>query len=119
MERIIGSRRPLAALALSCALCTAAHGQPAAGPPADPDARHRVEPAPATEADLAVRADRSRPPAGSMVTLPGANEISVGIGRFSVIEPPRARTHMEVDRAPTNVRRRERGIGGLGLRITF
>ena len=71
------------------------------------------------EARNAVNLPLAEGVAAALDDLDGSGDVSVGIGRFSVIEPPRPRTHMEADRDPTNVRRRERAIGGLGLRITF
>jgi hypothetical protein len=51
--------------------------------------------------------------------LPLAANIEFGIGRYAVPEIARPRTHMESDRHPTDVRRRGRGIAGVGLKLSF
>jgi hypothetical protein len=48
-----------------------------------------------------------------------ADNIEFGIGRYAVPEIARPRTHMEADRYPTDVRRRGRGIAGVGLKLSF
>ena len=51
--------------------------------------------------------------------MPIADNIEFGIGRYTVGEIARPRTHMEADRHPTDVRRRGRGIAGVGLKLSF
>ena len=66
-----------------------------------------------------------RAPAGSAVRpgmlaqLPVGDGAAIGVGRFSVLDPPRPRTHVENERHPSDVGRRHRGIGGLGFRMNF
>lgn len=104
-------RRLCVALAATCALAAAAaHAEPRKSRPAKQESP-RIDP------DL-------RPPPGSgsadMVALaPIGERGAIGLGRFSVLEPPRPRTHLEPERDPTDVGRRRRGIGGLGLRMVF
>lgn len=45
--------------------------------------------------------------------------LHVGIGRFSVPEIARPRSHVENDRAPTAVRMRDRGIAAVGFSLSF
>jgi hypothetical protein len=96
----------VAALAASTALATVAKAQP----------RQKASDRLAPELrDPTARADRT----GMMARLPGNEEVTLGLGRFSVVDPPRLRTHTETERDPTGIRRRERGIGGVGLRARF
>jgi hypothetical protein len=111
-------RRLAAALAASCALCTTAGAQPPGNQDPRLPAATRHQPEAGRTADAAVRAERSRRPEG-MFELNDGGDVAIGIGRFSILEPARPRSNMEAERDPTNVRRRERGIGGLGLRISF
>ena len=48
-----------------------------------------------------------------------APNVQVGVGRFSVPELARPRTHMERDRNPTAVRSRDRGIAAVGFSLSF
>jgi hypothetical protein len=45
--------------------------------------------------------------------------ISLGVGRFSVPEIARPRTHMESDRSPTAIRPREGRIAAIGVSLSF
>ena len=47
------------------------------------------------------------------------DNLQIGIGRFRVAEPARPRTHMEPERAPTDLRRRERGVAAIGMSLRF
>ncbi len=51
--------------------------------------------------------------------VPIADNIEFGLGRYAVPEIARPRTHMEADRNPTDVRRRGRGITGVGFKLSF
>ncbi|HEX8194524.1 MAG TPA: hypothetical protein VF552_16675 [Allosphingosinicella sp.] len=107
-------RRLCVALAATCTLGAAATTAADATPRrADP----LKEQSPRIDPDL-------RPPPGSapadMLPLaPLGDTAAIGLGRFSVPEPARPRTHVEPERDPTDVSRRRRGIGGLGLRMAF
>ena len=109
MERI--SRRLAAALAASCILGTAAQAQTAqpARPAAPRD--HRIAPE--------LREPPGRSSSGMLARLPVGDDAAIGIGRFSVLETSRPATNIERERDPMSIRRREQGIGGVGLRITF
>ena len=111
------------AFTAATAFCIAAEAgaQDARDPRLPTPALQEAEPGDRTHSDLSVRADRSRRSTGTdMLALsPRRDDVAIGIGRFSVLDPPRPRSHMEADRDPTNVRRAERSIGGIGLRISF
>ena len=109
------------AAATACCIAAEAGAQNGSDPRLPAPAPREAERGDRTHSDLSVRADRSRRSSGNdMLALsPPGNDIAIGIGRFSVLDPPRPRSHMEADRDPTNVRRAERSIGGIGLRITF
>lgn len=100
-------QRPLAAVAAACLGCAAAAAQP---PPAAKD-ENRLQP------DL--RTPPGRTATGMLAAVPVGEGAAFGFGRFSVAEPPRPRTNLEPVRDPSDITRRRRGIGGLGLRIAF
>jgi len=116
----------LKALALGAAIgcCGAAHAQRQAEE-VDPRLPHGVrdaaEPGAPIHPDIRVRQDRTLTPpnASQRIALPFVGDVAVAVGGLSVTDSPRHRTHMEADPAPANIRRRERGIGGLGLRLSF
>ena len=56
---------------------------------------------------------------GLIAAMPIDDNIQIGLGRFRVAEPPRPRTHMEPERAPTDLRRRERGVAAVGMSLRF
>lgn len=56
---------------------------------------------------------------GLIAAVPIDENVQIGIGRFKVAEPARPRTHMEPERAPTDFRRRERGVAAIGLSLRF
>ena len=56
---------------------------------------------------------------GLIAALPLQDNLQIGIGRFRVIEPARPRTHMERERAPTDLRRKERGVAAVGMSLRF
>lgn len=64
------------------------------------------------ETDLVVR-DELVP------AIPVATNLHLRLGRFRIIEPARPRTHLEAERAPTDMHRRERGIAAVGLSYRF
>ena len=115
----MGLRRPCAAVAATFLLIAAGSAgaqqsrrsltspilTPAAAG-ADADARLLAAPA-ATAGNRTIR------------SLPLTDTIELGIGRYAVPEIARPRTHMEADRYPTDVRRRGRGIAGVGLKVSF
>ena len=56
---------------------------------------------------------------GLIAAFPIDDNLHIGLGRFKVAEPPRPRTHMEPERAPTDLRRRERGVAAVGVSLRF
>ena len=56
---------------------------------------------------------------GLIAAYPIDENVQIGIGRFSVPEIARPRTHMERDRQPTGVRPRDRGIAAVGISQRF
>jgi hypothetical protein len=56
---------------------------------------------------------------GLLAAVPIDRNLQIGIGRFKVAEPARPRTHMEPERAPTDLRRRERGVAAIGMSLRF
>jgi hypothetical protein len=47
------------------------------------------------------------------------DRIRFGVGRFGVAERPRARTHLEPEPRPTDVRRHHRGSTAIGFSFSF
>ena len=43
----------------------------------------------------------------------------IGVGRFTVVELARPRTHTEPERRPGDVRRRHQGIAAVGISYSF
>ena len=119
----IGLRAMAFAAAVGC--CGAAHAQRSSAEDADPrlpvSVRDTPEPGSPTHPDIRVRESRTlQPPnAAQSLALPFVGDVALAVGGFSITEPPRPRTNMEADPAPANIRRRERGIGGLGFRLSF
>jgi hypothetical protein len=56
---------------------------------------------------------------GLIAAMPIGERLTVGLGRFQVVEQPRPRTHNEHEPRPADVRRRERGIAALGVSVRF
>ncbi len=56
---------------------------------------------------------------GLIAAMPIDDNLQIGLGRFRVAEPARPRTHMEPERAPTDLRRRERGVAAVGMSLRF
>lgn len=48
-----------------------------------------------------------------------ADNLHIGVGRFSVPEIARPRTNVETDRSPIAVRPRDRGIAAIGFSLSF
>ncbi|HYD13344.1 MAG TPA: hypothetical protein VEC11_10900 [Allosphingosinicella sp.] len=90
---------------------TAAVAQPA---PRQADSQHRAEAPPARI---------WRAPPGPMqegrLGLPLAGNMHFGVGRFSVPEPARPRTHTEPISRTADIGRRHRGIAAVGLSLRF
>jgi len=117
-------RRPWPALAVPLTLLTAAPAAAQHSPAA------LVAP-PGRSADAALRLPDFTPPAGDLrrageprrngliAAWRVSDDVQIGIGRFSVPEIARPRTHMESDRAPTSVRSRDRGIAAVGFSLRF
>jgi hypothetical protein len=108
-------RRLCVALAATCALGAAAAAHAAAAEPRK--GRAPKEESPRIDTDL--RAPPGAAPGGMLALAPLGEAGAIGLGRFSVPEPPRPRTNLEPERHPTDVSRSRRGIGGLGLRMVF
>ncbi len=66
-----------------------------------------------------LRAPGEVPRNGLIAAYPVRENLQIGVGRFTVPELARPRTHMEADRAPTAARPRERGVAAVGLSIRF
>jgi hypothetical protein len=56
---------------------------------------------------------------GLIASYPVDRNLEIGIGRVRVAEPARPRTYMEPERAPTDLRRRERGVAAIGMSLRF
>ena len=54
---------------------------------------------------------------GLIAAIPVGDDVQIGIGRFRVAELARSRSHMEPERSPTDMRRRERGVAAIGLSL--
>jgi len=66
-----------------------------------------------------IRPASASPPAGMIAAMPLADRLTMGVGRFSVLEEPRVRTHTESAYRAAEVRRRERGIAAVGISLNF
>lgn len=92
-------------------LSTAAAAQPA---PPVPAPRPQAEPP---------RAPVWRAPPGPVqegrLGMPIAGNLQLGVGRFSVVEPARPRTHTEPITRSIDVPRRHRGIAAVGISLRF
>ena len=64
-----------------------------------------------------------REPPGPMqngqVAMPVAGNLHVGVGRYSVAEPARPRTHTEPIARSADIARRDRGIAAVGISLRF
>lgn len=56
---------------------------------------------------------------GLIAAMPLSERVTIGVGRFSVLEQPRVRTHTESTNRAAEVRRRERGIAAVGVNFSF
>ena len=94
----------------------------AAAPSAVAQTRPQPEAPPRVHAPQ-IRAPVWRAPAGVMqngrVAVPVAGNLHVGVGRYSVVEPARARTHTESIARTADIARRDRGIAAVGLSLRF
>ena len=120
-------RQPCAALTLLCSFLVAApaasqiNGAALVGPlernPPVPESRARMPNFQMPEGDLR---EVGVPRRNGLIGAIAINDrLDVGIGRFSVPEIARPRTHMEADRQPTAVRPRDRGIAAIGFSLRF
>jgi hypothetical protein len=92
-------------------LATSAAAQPAAPPP-DRTARDERPPARSWRAPPG-------PVQDGRLGLPLTGNLQFGVGRFSVVELPRPRTHTEPISRMADVPRRHRGIAAVGLSLRF
>ncbi len=64
-----------------------------------------------------------RAPPGLMqngrVAMPVAANLHLGVGRYSVVEPARPRSHTEPISRTSDIARRDRGIAAVGLSLRF
>jgi hypothetical protein len=58
-------------------------------------------------------------PAGMVAAMPLNDRLTMGVGRFSVLEEPRVRTNTEPAHRAAEVRRRESGIAAVGISLNF
>lgn len=56
---------------------------------------------------------------GLVATLPVADNLDIGVGRFAVLEVAGRRTNIELERRPTDMRRRERAIAAVAFSFSF
>jgi len=59
------------------------------------------------------------PPSRVAATLPVADNLHIGVGRFVVPELAGRRTNIEPVRRPTDMRRRDRAIAAVGFNFSF
>ena len=116
-------RQLLAALTLSFAFALPAQaGQQSGaflvGPLERPESRASRAPSfEMTQGDLRQAGVPRR--SGLIAAFPLRNNLDIGVGRFSVPEIARPRTHVEADRQPSAVRSRDRGIAAVGVSLRF
>jgi hypothetical protein len=61
-----------------------------------------------------------RPPrSGLVATLPVADNLNIGVGRFAIPEPAGRRSNMESERRPTDMRRRDRAVAAIAFSFRF
>jgi hypothetical protein len=63
-------------------------------------------------------ADRSQDN-GLIAAASLGERVRFGVGRFGVADRPRARTHLEPEPRPTDVRRHHRGAAAIGFSFSF
>ncbi len=56
---------------------------------------------------------------GLIAAMPLGGQVTLGVGRFRVVETPRPATHVEPAHRSADVRRRERGIAAVGISFSF
>lgn len=54
-----------------------------------------------------------------IATMPLSEDLTLGVGRFSVVEIARPATHVEPAHRAADVRRRDRGIAAVGINLRF
>lgn len=99
---------PVSCFASCLAWAPATAAPPPAAPAAEappPRAPYRPPPAPFT--------------GGIVGAVPLAPNMRVSIGRITIAEPARARTHTEPHHRLADIRRGERGIAAIGLSLSF
>ncbi len=117
-------RRMAAAWATSLALISPATAQLRSGPidtsPAGPPIDREARLMPSFDGFSGDFRNAGLPRRSGLIAAFQVDEdIHVGIGRFRVAEPPKPRTNMEAERAPTDLRRRERGVAAIGMSLRF
>lgn len=89
--------------------------------PASAAAAQTAAPRPPQRAEPPARIWRAPP--GPMqngrIGMPVAGNLQLGVGRFSVSEQPRPRTHTEPLARGADIARRDRGIAAVGLSLRF
>ena len=56
---------------------------------------------------------------GGRLAMPVAGNLHFGVGRYSVLEPARPRTHTEPIARSAEIARRNRGIAAVGFSLRF
>lgn len=56
---------------------------------------------------------------GLVATLPVADNLNIGVGRFAIPELAGRRSNMETERRPTDMRRRDRAIAAVAFSVRF
>ena len=56
---------------------------------------------------------------GLIAAMPLGDRVTLGVGRFRVVETPRPATHVEPAHRSADVRRRDRGIAAIGVSFSF
>ena len=83
-------------------------------PAPQPEPPHRAEQPPAQ-----IWRAPPGPLPGGRLAMPVAGNLHVGVGRYSVIEPARPRTHTEPIARSADIARRNRGIAAVGFSFRF
>ena len=91
----------------------------ATGATAQPAARPSDYPARAEQPPVRIWRAPPGPVQEGRLGLPLTGNLQVGVGRFSVPEPARPRTHTEPISRSADVPRRHRGIAAVGLSLRF
>jgi hypothetical protein len=83
-----------------------------------------ADPSPAAQLDFRMPRGEFRESGGAarnglIGTVSVDDRTLIGVGRFTVLELARPRTHTEPERRPGDVRRRHQGIAAVGISYSF